>query len=47
MDPHQIPTSRQPVQGAHLVRLHGDYDLETLDALRAFLADLAWADQGE
>jgi hypothetical protein len=44
---HQIPTSRRPVQGAHMVRPAGDYDPETLDALRAFLADLAWADQGE
>jgi len=44
---HQITTSRRPVLGAHMVRASGDYDSEALEALRAFLADLAWADQGE
>jgi hypothetical protein len=44
---HQNPTSRRPRLGAHMVRPAGDYDAETLDALRAFLADLAWSDQGE
>jgi len=44
---HQVTTSRRPVQGAHMVRAAGDYDSETLDALRDLLADLAWADQGE
>ena len=44
---HQTATSRRPLLGAHMVRAAGDYDAETLDALRAFLADLAWTDQGE
>ena len=47
MYPHQITTSRRPLLGAHVVRSAGDYDSETLEVLRAFLADLAWADQGE
>ena len=44
---HQITTSRRSTLGAHIVRPAGDYDAETLEALRAFLADLAWSDQGE
>ena len=44
---HQITTSRRPLLGAHMVRPAGDYDAETLEALQAFLADLAWSDQGE
>jgi len=47
MRTHQIPTSSRPLLGAQVVRSAGDYDSETLEALRAFLADLAWADQGE
>jgi hypothetical protein len=44
---HQLTTSRRPLLGARMVRRAGDYDSETLEVLRAFLADLAWADQGE
>jgi len=44
---HQITTSRRPLLGAQMVRPAGDYDAVTLEALRAFLADLAWSDQGE
>jgi len=44
---HQFTTSRRPLLGAHMVRRAGDYDAAILEALRAFLADLAWADQGE
>jgi len=44
---HQIATSRRPLLDAHMARAAGDYDAETLEALRAFLADLAWSDQGE
>lgn len=31
----------------HKARYAGDYDAATLEALRTFLADLAWSDQGE
>jgi hypothetical protein len=44
---HQITTSRRSPLDAHVVRPAGDYDAETLAALRALLADLAWSDQGE
>ena len=44
---HQITRSRRSTLGAHMVRPAGDYDAETLEALRALLADLAWSDQGE
>lgn len=44
---HQITTSRRPLLDARMVRPAGDYDAETLEDLRAFLADLAWSDQGE
>jgi len=44
---HQITTPGRPLVGAHMARPAGDYDAETREALRAFLADLAWADQGE
>jgi len=44
---HQLTTARRPRLDAHMVRPAGDYDAETLDDLRAFLADLAWSDQGE
>jgi hypothetical protein len=44
---HQITTSRQSTLSAHNFRTAGDYDAETLEALRTFLADLAWSDQGE
>jgi len=44
---HQFTTSRRPDLGARMVRPAGDYDAEALEALRAFLADLAWSDQGE
>jgi hypothetical protein len=30
-----------------MARPAGDYDAETLEVLQAFLADLAWSDQGE
>ena len=30
-----------------MARPAGDYDAETLEALRSFLADLEWSDQGE
>jgi hypothetical protein len=44
---HQITTSRRALLGAHMVRAVGDYDSGALEALRVFLADLAWSDQGE
>ena len=44
---HRITTSRGSLLDAHMVRPAGDYDAATLEALRAFLADLAWSDQGE
>ena len=44
---HEITTSRRSPLDAHKVRPAGDYDAETLEALRAFIADLAWSDQGE
>ena len=44
---HQITTSHRSLLNAQMVRPAGDYDAETLQALRAFLADLAWSDQGE
>ena len=44
---HQITTSPRSPLDAHMVRRVGDYDSETLEALRALLADLAWSDQGE
>jgi hypothetical protein len=44
---HEIAPSRRPVLDAPVARPAGDYDAETLEALRVFLADLAWADQGE
>jgi hypothetical protein len=44
---HQITTSRRSFLDAHKFRPAGDYDAETLEALRALLADLAWSDQGE
>ncbi len=44
---HQIATARRPPLDAHIARPSGDYDAETLDALRSLLADLAWSDQGE
>ena len=44
---HQMATSRRPLLDAPMARPAGDYDAETLEALRAFLADLAWSDQGE
>jgi hypothetical protein len=44
---HQITTPRRQPLDAHMVRPAGQYDTETLEALRAFLADLAWSDQGE
>ena len=44
---HQITTSRRSPLDAQMVRPAGDYDAETLEALRALLADLAWSDQGE
>lgn len=47
MYPHQSTTPRRPHLDAHMVRPAGQYDAETLEALRAFLADLAWSDQGE
>lgn len=43
----QITTSRRPISDAHMVRPGGDYGAGTLAALQAFLADLAWSDQGE
>lgn len=54
IDPHHLVqtsrlevTSRQSLLDAHMVRPAGDYNAETLEALRAFLADLAWSDHGE
>ena len=47
MHMHQITTPRRPLLDAHMARPAGDYDAETLEALRTFLADLAWSDQGE
>ena len=44
---NRITTSRRSLLDANVVRQAGDYDAETLEALRAFLADLAWSDQGE
>ena len=44
---HRITTSHRSFLDAHQVRPGGDYDVETLEALRAFLADLAWSDQGD
>ena len=44
---HPITTSQGQLFGAHMVRPAGGYDAEALEALRAFLADLAWSDQGE
>ena len=44
---HRITTSRRSLLEAPMIRPAGDYDAETLEALRAFLADLAWSDQGE
>ena len=44
---YQITTSRRSTLGARMVRRAGDCDAETLEALRALLADLAWSDQGE
>jgi len=44
---HQLTTSRRPLLDAPMARPAGDYDAETREALRAFLADLAWSDQGE
>ena len=43
---HQITTSRRSPLDAQMVRPAGD-DAETIEALRALLADLAWSDQGE
>jgi hypothetical protein len=43
----QITTSGRPLLDAHMARPAGDYDVETREALRTFLADLAWSDQGE
>ena len=47
MHTHQIKTPRGPLLAAHVARHAGEYDAETLEALRTFLADLAWSDQGE
>jgi hypothetical protein len=47
MHTHQIMTPRRPLLAAPMARHAGDYDRATLDALRTFLADLAWSDQGE
>jgi hypothetical protein len=44
---HQTTTSRRLRLGARMSRPAGSYDAEALEALRAFLADLAWSDQGE
>lgn len=44
---HQITTSRRLLLGANMVRPAGEYNGQALEALRAFLADLAWSDQGE
>ena len=44
---HQITTSPRSPLDAHMVRRAGDYGSETLEALRALLADIAWSDQGE
>ena len=44
---HQTTTRRHPLLDAPMARPAGDYDAETLETLRAFLADLAWSDQGE
>ena len=44
---HQKTRRGRPLLVAHMARTAGDYDAETLEALRAFLADLAWSDQGE
>ena len=44
---HQITTSRRPLLGARMARPAGYYDAAALESLRAFLADLAWSDQGE
>jgi hypothetical protein len=43
----QITTLGRPLLDAHMARPAGAYDPVTLEALRAFLADLAWSDQGE
>jgi hypothetical protein len=48
MHTQQIATPRRPLLDARMARPAGDYNAETLEALRAFLAaDLAWSDQGE
>jgi hypothetical protein len=47
MHAHSVTTSRRALLEAPMVRPAGDYDAQTLEALRAFLADLAWSDQGE
>ena len=47
MNTHRITTSRRSFLDAPMVRPAGDYEAETVEALRAFLADLAWSDQGE
>ena len=47
MHTRPITTSSRSPLNAQMVRTAGDYDAATLEALRAFLADLAWSDQGE
>ena len=47
MNTHQITTPHRPVLDVHVARRAGDYGPKTLEALRTFLADLAWSDQGE
>ncbi len=44
---HRITISSRSPLDAHMVRPAGDYDAATLEALRAFLTDLAWSNQGE
>lgn len=43
----QVTSSPRLILEARIVHPAGRCDAETHEALRAFLADLAWSDQGE